>query len=76
LVSAGAGAEEEPDPLTLLAAEVDLGAGVLPRVGKGSGAPSRPCRCIVSQSHECEKGVKWNGGESVPFEAQQLRKPL
>lgn len=45
LWSAGAGAEDDPDPLTLEAEEVDLGAGVLfPSVGKGSGAPSSPCR--------------------------------
>jgi hypothetical protein len=44
LWSAGVGADEEP--LTLLAEVVDLGAGLLlfPRVGKGSGAPSSPCR--------------------------------
>lgn len=43
LWSTVAGADDEP--LALDAVVVDLGAGVLPpRVGKGSGAPSRPCR--------------------------------
>jgi hypothetical protein len=52
LASTGAGAEE-PDPLALEAVEVDLGAGLLlPRVGKGSGAPSSPCRWKVSESRE------------------------
>lgn len=44
LASTGAGAEE-PDPFTLEAEEADLGAGqLLDKVGKGSGAPSSPCR--------------------------------
>jgi hypothetical protein len=73
LWSTGAGAEDEP--LALLAVVVDLGAGVLfpfPRVGKGSGAPSSPCRWT---SQPITREGRWSKGTSLPFGAQQLRKP-
>lgn len=45
------GAEDEEAPLALVAAEVDLGAGLFPMVGKGSGAPSSPCRYTPKRQH-------------------------
>jgi hypothetical protein len=50
------GAEDEEEaPLALAAVEAaDFGAGLLPppRVGKGSGAPSSPCRYSSDQPYE------------------------
>ena len=73
------GAEDEEEaPLALAAVDAtDLGAGLLlppPRVGKGSGAPSSPCRYQVISSALRAKAP--DDRSDSPFEAQQLRKPL